>query len=630
MARDAIFQSPDLRDGYGAFDSATASSLQSMVSNLTSTEEPGSVTPTYFSPESSTAAAQESQKRRILGDKNRNLKMPVAAEDHQDRSLSVVIARKPVQVRSVHDGTQTHRGEVSDKAAGPSMEISSAENLNRKISDLMRQRAAHKVEPANRYAVYGGGIAFPSSLSRGRKMFSDATKAVKDKVNKVKENRKFSQRLNSPGQLSFATDYDSMWSESTDDGNPIGQLGRRIAEGKNLCNPKIQHMLGDGNIPSKPLHVYESMRSRHTTDDSADDSSTEEGQKNLPLSGSDLSGFDFGFQEQSPTTEAPERSTTTEFGESGIKENTTYISSAPTSADDFSTAASSQRQQSTSMGCVVSAPESLQTARAASSDMESFHETTAVRNQTYGLIADDTHYLPPSPPTHRFSNMVSGLHQHPNVMEFAGSPRVTNTQPALPVTVKRQSIASLDRKLGTPISLPSATVGSSAKATEDNQSSSSCVVSKMAQSVSPGIRKKSASEDLGAQWARKKGKSQSRRLNIDRPERSLLQKRMPNQVTEANFQKSKNRDIPNSAAVPPEIQGVASYQNDDKKEPLQYGTKAQNTHSSSESHLCTPTERKPGFLSRRNAQIMKRRLSIVDGKLVFSGKAEADKTVNEA
>ena len=223
--------------------------------------------------------------------------------------------------------------------------------LNRKISRLLRQAAAQEAESKQKTTVLAQELAKPSPRQRARQAVAWASKAVKGKL------RGSPSADSSPPQISLDIEQSSkvnlLPNPSTHDVRDEG-LARRMAEGLNLSNPKIQSITGASKVPRRPLPIYESMKSRQETSVSStnpflDDSDSDEASLKSPdlsTSGIELAPVSFTTTPQSeshinlrntrsdnPTKGLKSQATGTGFSTelSGLAQHsdTLYFSSSP-------------------------------------------------------------------------------------------------------------------------------------------------------------------------------------------------------------------------------------------------------------------------------------------------------------
>ena len=108
-----------------------------------------------------------------------------------------------------------------------------------------------------------------SRLQRGKDVFGRAKRAFADHLSSSNE-RNGTKRAGIV-RLNSSPDIIGGLVGGVDDDPERGRVTRRIAEGNNLSNPKIQLLTGDGKVICKPLPVHESMRSRKDYSSSSDD-----------------------------------------------------------------------------------------------------------------------------------------------------------------------------------------------------------------------------------------------------------------------------------------------------------------------------------------------------------------------
>jgi len=178
-----------------------------------------------------------------------------------------------------------------------------AAELSNKISNLMQQAAAQEAQTRQKAANYEAESAKLSPLERSRNAIVKATRAIKDKLSSSSNSssndgplipkRRMSTRPSRGDDSELPPQYECPQHASQDERQ--GRLDRRVAEGRNLSNPKVQAMTGNGHIPRKPLPVYESMKSRSLRSKSAEDPFSDGTDPERCLSPQDYSGFDFDF-----------------------------------------------------------------------------------------------------------------------------------------------------------------------------------------------------------------------------------------------------------------------------------------------------------------------------------------------
>ena len=184
-------------------------------------------------------------------------------------------------------------------ASAPLAANRDAEELTSKITNLIQEAVAQEAQTRQKAAIYASESAKLSPLERGKNAFVKATRAIKERLTNSSTSGS-SQRPRGPtrpasSRRTPSPDSDLPPEYETPEETRRTRLERRIAEGQNLSNPKIWQLTGNGNIPRKPLPVYESMKSRSRRSDSLDDPFSDGNElESRPLT-HDFSGFDFDF-----------------------------------------------------------------------------------------------------------------------------------------------------------------------------------------------------------------------------------------------------------------------------------------------------------------------------------------------
>lgn len=193
---------------------------------------------------------------------------------------------------------------TGQSAKAPQTSTADAADLSRKITNLMTQAAAQEEQTRTKADAYTLACARAppleklSPLERGRNAFAKATRAIKGRLGSTNVDRPLSAKrplaqrhssFHELGPLGPPPRY-----ESQEEFTRV-RLDRRIAEGENLSNPKIKSLIGDGNIPRKPLPVYETMRSRSMRSLPASDPFSDNPQGEAGQSSQDHSDFDINF-----------------------------------------------------------------------------------------------------------------------------------------------------------------------------------------------------------------------------------------------------------------------------------------------------------------------------------------------
>ena len=239
------------------------------------------------------------QNRPALGKKTTNMKVFDPAKVNTKPKISSPILQAPESSPADPSPSRPTTSHTTQSTFGTQTSTADAAKLSKKISNLMQQAAAQESQTKQKAAVYAAESAKLSPLEKGKKAFVKATRAIKERLSSSSSSndKPFNtRRLGSIGRSSSGGWEPPPQYESQEE-LTRGRLDRRIAEGENLSNPKIQKLTGNGNIRRKPLPVYESMRSRsqHSGSDNAF-SDAENEDDHLPPE--DYSGFDFDFSKR--------------------------------------------------------------------------------------------------------------------------------------------------------------------------------------------------------------------------------------------------------------------------------------------------------------------------------------------
>jgi len=191
-----------------------------------------------------------------------------------------------------------------------------------------------------------------SPLERGKNAFVKATRAIKGRLsngsdeNPQSSKSPFAQRHSSfhgLGPRGPPPQYESQEELSR------VRLDRGIADGDNLSNPKIKSLTNDGNIPRKPLPVYETMRSRSIRSLPAKDPFADDQHADSPRSPQDDSGFDFDFSKHKHKVKAPQTPSAAHDQSDGTSETMDQHLAVPQSISRFSNMVSGLAQHSDSI-----------------------------------------------------------------------------------------------------------------------------------------------------------------------------------------------------------------------------------------------------------------------------------------
>ena len=171
-----------------------------------------------------------------------------------------------------------------------------AAELSRKISSLMstanlEDTLAGTNRRRMKVSMEGSVSTYSPRLQRGKEAFGRAKRAIADRLTGSAEKK---MRTTAGLQLSSSADQDGELGHETDNEVERGRLNRRIAEGVNLSKSKIHSLTGDGNVPRKPLPVYESMRSLKRQSSSSGSLSDKQGSLDELVSPA-FSSFDVDF-----------------------------------------------------------------------------------------------------------------------------------------------------------------------------------------------------------------------------------------------------------------------------------------------------------------------------------------------
>lgn len=237
--------------------------------------------------------------KAVLSTKTTNMKTSSTAEAKR-LSKSKISCPIPLDPPSTAPGPDQSRPTTSHTTASAPLTASrSPEELSSKISNLLQEAAAQEAQTRQKAAIYASESAKLSPLERGKNAFVKATRAIKERLTNSNTSGSY-QKPRSPkrpasSRRTPSPDSDLPPKYETPEETRRARLQRRIAEGQNLTNPKIWQLTGNGNIPRKPLPVYESMKSRSRCSVSLDDPFSDGKElESRPLT-HDFSGFDFDF-----------------------------------------------------------------------------------------------------------------------------------------------------------------------------------------------------------------------------------------------------------------------------------------------------------------------------------------------
>ncbi len=237
------------------------------------------------------------QSRPALANKTTNMKVSDPGKPATKSKISSPILQEPESNPTGPSQSRPATSHTTQSTFGAQASTADAANLSRKISNLMQQAATQESQTRQKAAIYAAESAKLSPLEKGKKALVKATRAIRERLSSSSSSnndRPFNtRRLESIGRSSSGGWEPPPQYESQEE-LTRGRLDRRIAEGENLSNPKIRKLTGNGNIPRKPLPVYESMRSRsqHSRSDNPFSDADDE---DVHISPDDYSGFDFDF-----------------------------------------------------------------------------------------------------------------------------------------------------------------------------------------------------------------------------------------------------------------------------------------------------------------------------------------------
>lgn len=242
---------------------------------------------------------QHWQNRPPLAKKTTNMKASDPRKVATKPNISSPILQGPESSLAGPSASRPPTSHPTQDHFGTQTSTADAAKLSKKISNLMQKAAVQESQTKQNAAIYAAESAKLSPLEKGKKAFAKATRAIKERLSSSSSSndKTFNtRRLGSVGRSSSGGWEPPPQYESQEE-LTRGRLDRRIAEGENLSNPKIRKLTGDGNIPRKPLPVYESMRSRSQHSGSENpfsDADDEDGH----LSPGDYSGFVFDFSKR--------------------------------------------------------------------------------------------------------------------------------------------------------------------------------------------------------------------------------------------------------------------------------------------------------------------------------------------
>ena len=267
-------------DGDGTHEQAQSSSLhdfnttvlrpKSGKSNNATTDDIGKPLSPIPNKHHSPPQEQLMQMRPVLGAKPTNT--TVSNKGRLTKAeISAPILQSTASMVTENLSRPVTSGSTAQSSPVPKTSMAQADELQRKITNLITQAAIQEEETKRKAELYAAQPAKLSPYQRSKNALVKATRAVKDRLSSHSNVTPLKTRLASPSQVRLNNDNDATRFYQTEEDVSRGRLSRRIAEGQNLANPKIRALMGDGNIPRKPLPVYESMKSRSLHSGSDDD-----------------------------------------------------------------------------------------------------------------------------------------------------------------------------------------------------------------------------------------------------------------------------------------------------------------------------------------------------------------------
>ena len=317
-------------------------------------------------------------------------------------------------------------GTTTQSIDGLKTSLADADDMQRKIKNLMVQAAIHEKDTKTAADIYEAYSVKMSPFQWGKKAFVKATHAIKDRVNNHSIGTSPQMMANSQSHIGLNDESEASSLYETDEDDTRSRLTRRIAEGQNLANPKIQAMVGDGKIPRKPLPVYESMKSRSLR------------------SGTPEDPFSDGYEAKA--TPSPQID-----GQFDIDFNKRAHEKVP------------------------------------------FEDHHWPDKETNAILPGPRQHLSVPHATTKFSNLISGLAQHPDVTDFSSSPVGFSTPR---IRLEPQPVAGAKRKTGLLSRSPSILEFSFESKSDDETSLAASTTSKSVTDGSQSIKRKSAHSDL--------------------------------------------------------------------------------------------------------------------------------------
>ena len=290
----------------------------------------------------------------------------------------------------------------------------------------MRQAATQEEDTNRKAKLYAAHPAKVSPFQKGRTALVKASRAIKDRLSNHSDQTPTNGTARTPHKIYQHPQLEASSIYGDDDCDNRTRLNRRIAEGQNLANPKIQALVGDGNVARKPLPVYESMRSRSQRSASLDDPFSDGCEVEPQTSPQFDAAFGIDFNKLTP-------------------------------------------------------------------EIRSINEPIAVRDRQDIHRSTSKLHLPTLNHATTYSNLTSGLTQHPNVMDFSSSPVAYSTPR---VRLEPQKLSGSTAKAQTLLRSPSILDFSLEDKSDDGHSLAPSANSKSATDGSQSVKRKSDPSDL--------------------------------------------------------------------------------------------------------------------------------------
>lgn len=364
------------------------------------------------------------QSRPALAKKTTNMKISDPGRVTTKPKISSPILQEPEVSSAGPSPSRPATSHTTQSTFGAQTSTADAAKLSKQISNLMQQAAVQESETRRKAAVYAAESAKLSPLEKGKKAFVKATRAIKERLSSSSSGN--DKPFNTGRLGSVARSSSGGWGpppqyESQEE-LTRGRLDRRIAEGENLSKSKIRKLTGDGNIPRKPLPVYESMRSRsqHSGSDNPFSDADDQG---YHLSPGDYSGFDFDFSKRKHKGKAVRASMPVMEQMDSPSQPLGQHLAVPKSTSSFSNMISGLAQHS---------------------DTEYF-SSSPVGYSTPRIR------LEPQPPIEGNKTAVSALQRSPSILEFSfeGQSEDASSEAQSPKTRASEGSASVKRKEAT-------------------------------------------------------------------------------------------------------------------------------------------------------------------------------------